>query len=121
MSSLDHPRVNFATLDSPFSGAWRKKEQRVHSSFLGSLGCFDGEFCGRDRARFGGFGGAQRGAVESQAVGGMHEAIEERVGDGRIWDQLMPMLDGDLAGDDRGASAVTVVDDVEQVATLLRG
>src|SRR5215510_1678220 len=94
----------------------------VHSSFLGSLGCLDGAF--RDRVRFGGpdgFGGAQRRSVEIQPVGGVHEAIEDGIGDGRIWDQLVPMLDGDLAGDDRGASAVTVVDDVEQVAALLRG
>ena len=52
-------------------------------------------------------------------MGGVHEAVEDGIGDGRIWDQLVPMLDGDLAGEDRGASAVTVVDDVEQVA--LRG
>src|SRR5262249_33406873 len=96
----------------------------VDSSFLGSLGCLDGECRGHDRVRFGGpdgFGGAQRRSVEIQTVGGVHEAIEDGIGDGRIGDQLVPVLDGDLAGDDRGASAVTVVDDVEQIATLLRG
>jgi len=95
----------------------------VHGSFLCSLRRLGGEFsddlrgggCGR-RPRL---GIAQRRPIEIQPVGGVHQAIEDGVSDGRICDQLVPMLDGDLAGDDRGASAVTVVDDVEQVASLL--
>src|SRR5215510_357293 len=43
------------------------------------------------------------------------------VGDGRIGDQLVPVLDGDLAGHDCRAAAVAIVDDFQQVAALLRG
>ena len=51
----------------------------------------------------------------------MHQTVEDGVGDCGISDQLVPMLDGNLAGHDCRAAAVTVVDDVEQVAALLRG
>ena len=51
----------------------------------------------------------------------MHETVEDGVGDRGICDQLVPVLDGDLAGHNRRAAAVAVVDDLEQVAALLRG
>jgi hypothetical protein len=52
-------------------------------------------------------------------VGGVDDAIEDRVGDGRIADQVVPAVDRDLAGDDGGAAAVALLDDLEEVATLL--
>ena len=51
----------------------------------------------------------------------MHQTVEDSVGDRGICDQLVPMLDGNLAGHDCRATAVAVVNDVEQVAALLRG
>ena len=51
----------------------------------------------------------------------MHETVEDGVGDRGISDQLVPVLDGNLTGHDRRAAAVAVVDDLEQVAALLRG
>jgi hypothetical protein len=58
-----------------------------HRSSL--LGCFAGA-----RA-------PQAVAGEIDAVGVVHDAIEDGVGIGRIADQVVPLVDGDLAGDDR--------------------
>ena len=49
----------------------------------------------------------------------VHEAVEDGVGDGRIGDQLVPVLDCELAGHDRRAAAVPVLHDLQQVAGLL--
>ena len=49
----------------------------------------------------------------------MDDAIQDRVGEGRIADQVVPAIDRDLAGDQRGALPVALLDDLEQVAALL--
>ena len=49
----------------------------------------------------------------------MHEAVEDRVGEGRIADDLMPGIDRQLAGDQRRAGAITVLDDLHEVAPLV--
>ena len=59
-------------------------------------------------------------AVECEAVRRVHETIEHGVGHGRIDDQLMPVGDRQLAGDDSRGAAVPVVDDLQEVAPLLR-
>src|SRR5579863_306600 len=64
---------------------------------------------------------AQGLAVEGEAVRGVDEAIEDGIGDCRIDDHLVPVIDGELTGHNRRAAAVTIVDDFEQVAALLRG
>src|ERR1700674_1289765 len=64
---------------------------------------------------------AQGLAVEGEAVRGVDEAIKDGIGDGRIDDHLVPVIDGELTGHNRGAAAVAIVDDFEQVAALLRG
>src|SRR6202158_4334415 len=64
---------------------------------------------------------AQGLAVEGEAVGGVHEAVEDGIGDCGIDDHLVPVIDGELTGYDRGAAAVAIVDDFEQIAALLRG
>ena len=51
----------------------------------------------------------------------MDEAVEDGIGDCRIDDDLVPMIDGELAGHDCRAAAVAIVDDFEQVAALLGG
>ena len=50
----------------------------------------------------GAFGGgfAQALAGQAEAMGVVHEAVEDGVGDGWIGDHLVPMLHTDLAGDD---------------------
>src|SRR5882762_6943145 len=86
--------------------------------FNGSLGGVGGKL-----ATFGGFFWwfAQGLAVEGKAVRSVHEAVEDGICDCRIDDHLVPVIDGELAGHDRGAAAVAIVDDFEQIAALLRG
>lgn len=52
---------------------------------------------------------------EFDAVGIVEQTVENGVGVGRIADQLMPMRRGDLAGNDGGAAAVAILDDLEQI------
>jgi hypothetical protein len=49
----------------------------------------------------------------------MHEAVEDGIGVGGIADQVMPTLDGRLAGDDGQAAAVSLLDDFEQILARL--
>lgn len=65
----------------------------------------------------GGF--AEAIAFQVEAVRVVDEAVEDRVGERRIGDDLVPMFDGDLAGDDRRSATVTVVDDLKEIASLL--
>src|SRR5215470_10740792 len=62
---------------------------------------------------------AQAVAAELQAMSVMDDAVEDGVGEGRFADQIVPAVDRDLAGDQRGAAAVAVLDDLQQVVTLL--
>ena len=50
-------------------------------------------------------------------MGIVDEAIEDGVGIGRIADDLVPDRYWQLAGDDRRAAAVTLLEDFEQVVT----
>ncbi len=86
--------------------------------FKGSLGVV-----GVKLAAFAGFFRwfAQGLAVEREAVRGVHEAVEDGIGDCGIDDHLVPMIDGELTGHDGRAAAVAVVDDFVQVAALLGG
>ena len=45
------------------------------------------------------------------------DAIEDGVGVGGIADQLVPFVDGDLAGDDRRSAAVAFFENLEQIVT----
>ena len=60
-------------------------------------------------------------AVEGEPVRVVHEPVEDGVGDGRIGDRLVPVIDRQLAGHDGRAAVVPIVDDLEEVAALLRG
>ena len=48
----------------------------------------------------------------------MHHAVEDRVGERGIAEGLMPVLDRQLTGDQRGAAIMTIFDNLEQVATI---
>ena len=87
-------------------------------SFKGSLRAV-GVKLGAFREFFG--WSAQGLAVQRNAVGRMHETVKDGVRNGRIGDHLVPVIDGELTGHDRRGAAVAIVDDFEQVATLLRG
>ena len=60
-------------------------------------------------------------SFQQQAMGVVDEPVQHGVGDGRIADDLVPVLDRHLAGDDGRAALVPVVHDLQQVAALLAG
>ena len=47
----------------------------------------------------------------------MHEPIEDGVGDGRIIEPGVPVVDRQLAGDEGGFAGAAVVDDFEQIVS----
>ena len=59
-------------------------------------------------------------AGEVQAVRVVHEPVEDGVGDRRVGEHLVPVLHVDLAGDDRRAAPLPVVEDLQQIAALIR-
>lgn len=48
----------------------------------------------------------------------MDDAVENGVSQGRIANDLMPAIGGELAGDQQGSPLVAIVDDLEQITTL---
>src|SRR5256885_5882382 len=52
-------------------------------------------------------------------MGVVDEPVEDGVGDGRIGDGLVPVIDRELAGHDGRAAIVPIVDDLQQIATLI--
>ena len=48
----------------------------------------------------------------------MHESVEDSVGECGLTDDVVPLFDRQLRGDDGGACRVSVIEDVEQVAAL---
>ena len=51
-------------------------------------------------------------------MGIVNEAVEDSVGQSWIADGLVPVFDGQLAGDDCGGAAVTVFEDFQKAAAL---
>ena len=51
----------------------------------------------------------------------MDEPIEDGVGDGRVGDHFVPVIDRQLAGHDGRAAIVPIIDDLQQIATLILG
>jgi len=62
---------------------------------------------------------AQRVTLELEAMGVVHDAIEHGVGNGRLADDVVPAIDGDLAGDQGGATAVALLGDLQQIAPVV--
>jgi hypothetical protein len=56
-------------------------------------------------------------AGEIDPVGVVDDAIENGVGIGGIADQLMPFVDGNLAGDDGRSAAVAFFENLEEIVT----
>ena len=67
------------------------------------------------------FGGQFSHAVslQDEAMGVVDEPIQDGVGDGRIGDQFVPVLDGQLAGHDGGRASMPVVENLQEIALLL--
>ena len=53
--------------------------------------------------------------LELDAVGVMHEPIEDGVAEGGIADDVMPVIDGKLAGNECSALSVSVLEHFEQI------
>lgn len=51
----------------------------------------------------------------------VHEAIEDGIGDGSVPEVTVPLVDRELAGDERRLSVIAIVEDFEQVADVLVG
>ena len=49
-----------------------------------------------------------------EPVGVVDEAVEDGVGEGGVADDLAPLLDRNLTGDDRGRALMTVFEDLEE-------
>src|SRR5207249_11551367 len=102
--------------------AWASRWARC--SFLRSCRRFRDRRIRRARPRrcgirLGRLGIAHRWPIERKTMGIMHEAVEDSVGEGRIADDLVPGIDRQLAGDQRRAGAITVLDDLHEVAPLV--
>jgi len=52
-------------------------------------------------------------------VGVVEEAVEDGVAEGGIADDIVPVFDRHLAGEERAAPCVAVVEDLEQVVAPL--
>ena len=57
---------------------------------------------------------------ELQAVSVVNEAIEDGVAEGWVSDHVVPMFDGDLAGDDGRGATMAIIEDLQQVAPFGR-
>ena len=64
------------------------------------------------------FVSSHRRTFQSDSVGVVDEAVEDGVAEGGIANDVMPVLDGELAGDEGCAAAVAVFKDVEEVTAL---
>ena len=49
----------------------------------------------------------------------MDEPVEDGVGEGGVAEQVMPLLDGKLAGDECGTGGVSVLEEFEEVAAMV--
>src|SRR6202142_3608981 len=62
---------------------------------------------------------AQALAGQFDAIGVMNDAVEDGVCERGYPDQIVPAVDGNLAGDDERALVVTILDDLQQIARLV--
>ena len=60
-------------------------------------------------------------AGEIDPISVVDDAIEDRVGERWHPDHIVPVVDGDLAGDHDRANIVAILDDFEQIARLIGG
>ena len=60
-----------------------------------------------------------RAALEGDAVSVIEDPVEDGVPEGGVAAEVVPVLDGELGGEDGSAVGVAVVEDFEQVVTAL--
>lgn len=81
-------------------------------------GSVDWQLFGRGRHGLGRFEFPERASGERDAVRVMDEPIEDRVAKRGVPDELVPVVDRYLAGDQGGAPAAAIFDDFEEIAAL---
>ena len=59
-------------------------------------------------------------SVELKAVSIVNEAVEDRIAEGGITYDVVPIFDGDLTGDDGGGAAMAIIEDLEKIAPFGR-
>ena len=64
---------------------------------------------------------AHGGALDDDAVGLVEEAVEHGLGQGGVGHGAVPGVDRQLTGDQGGAELSAVLDDLQEIATLLDG
>ena len=64
-------------------------------------------------------GFAQAFSLQFDAMSVVDDAIEDSVGDGGIADDVMPVFQRQLAGDQDGSDVVAILDDFEEIASLI--
>ncbi|KRR16166.1 hypothetical protein CQ13_37150 [Bradyrhizobium retamae] len=76
--------------------------------------------CGRGRRQpfLVGFELAHRRAVELDPISVVDNTIQHGVADGGLANNLVPSCHRELAGDEDGAAAMTVLDDLHEIAPL---
>ena len=52
-------------------------------------------------------------------MGAVHNAVEDGIANRRIADEFVPARHGHLAGDQQRALLVAIIDDLQQIASLL--
>ena len=57
-------------------------------------------------------------ALERVGVGMMDQAIQDGIAEGGFADDFMPVLQGELAGDQGGLPAMSILEDFEEIAAL---
>src|SRR5215831_19934223 len=62
---------------------------------------------------------AQAVALELDAMGVVNDAVQYRIAEGGIGNDVMPLRDGDLACDQERSLVVAVIDDLKEITTLL--
>ncbi len=72
------------------------------------------------RGRIGAGETAEGAAGKGEAVRVMRHAVEDGVSERGVADHVVPVLDGQLAGNERGATAGAIVDEFEQIAPSAR-
>ncbi len=60
-------------------------------------------------------------ALEGYPVSVVEQPVEDGVAEGWIADDIVPVVDGDLAGEQRAAAGIAVVEDLKEVVPALAG
>jgi len=61
---------------------------------------------------------SHRASFQIYFMGVVNQAVEDGIGDGRIPDMFMPVLDRQLTGDDGRCVSVSVFNDLQKVSSF---